>query len=423
MGLLALGNVRIVDLSMVWAGPYCSKLLADMGAEVIKIESPRYWDMVRGSPTKPAPGQIGGYIYPDKRPGEHPYNRAGYFNKVNRNKYGITLDLRTRQGAGAFEEMVKISDVVMENFSVGVMRRLGFDYYALRRLKPDIVMLSMPAAGNTGPEKDYVGYGAAIEQLGGIVALTGYRAGRPLKSGINYGDPIAGIHAAGFILAALRHKQRTGEGQLIDLSQRESAACLIGDAIMDYVMNRRVQQPMGNRHSCMAPHGCYRCRGNDMWVTIAVASDEEWSSFCKAAGHPEWMTDERFADSLGRWDHQAELDRLIEGWTAQHDHYELMSILQKAGVAAGAVLQNWEVLADPHLRARGFYQRITHPEAGTYPIPGPTWKLSKTPGTMRMPAPCFGEHNQRILGDLLGMPQQTILSMDQKGVISKEPIR
>jgi benzylsuccinate CoA-transferase BbsF subunit len=283
-------------------------------------------------------------------------------------------------------------------------------------------MVSMPAMGMTGPEKDYVGYGVTIEQLAGLVSITGYLGDVPMKSGINYGDPIAGIAAAGYLMAALSYRQRTGKGQLVDISQREATACLIGDVIMDYSMNKRIQTPIGNRHSSMVPHGCYRCQGEDMWVTIAVGSDAEWQALCQVMGKPELARDERFADVLSRHRNQDELDVIIEEWTKEHDHYEVMHSLQEVGVMAGAVLNPQEVVEDPHLQARGFYEDVTHPEAGTFCYAGPSWKLSKTPGSIRKPAPCLGEHNDYVYKEILGMSEQEVAELAEEGIISNIPI-
>lgn len=420
MSKTALEGLRIIDLSQAWAGPYATKLLGDMGAEIIKVEAARRMDSTRGLAKVPPGPQWG--IYPNKEAGERPYNRAGYFNKYGRNKCGITLDLTSEKGKEVFKRLVKVSDVVVENFAAGVMTRLGLDYPVLRQVKPDIIMVCMPAMGMTGPEKDYVGYGVTIEQLAGLVSITGYLGDVPMKSGINYGDPIAGIAAAGYLLAALACHRRTGKGQLIDISQRETTATLIGDVIMDYSMNKRVQTPIGNRHPSMAPHGCYRCQGEDMWVTIAVGSDAEWKALCQVMGKPEMAQDARFADILSRHRNQDELDVIIGEWTKERDHYEVMQSLQKAGVMAGAVLNPQEVVEDPHLQARSFYEEVDHPEAGTYRYAGPSWKLSKTPGGIRMPAPCLGEHNDYVYREIIGMSEEEVAELAEEGIISNIPI-
>lgn len=416
MPRLALKGLRIIDLSQVYAGPYATRLLADMGAEVIKIESA--FRSGRGG-IKPQPGAV----YPDGEPGERPYNRVAYYNELNRNKYAITLDLSPEPGKAIFKKLVKIGDVVIENFSARVMKNFGLDYPALKEVNPRIIMVSMTGYGMTGPYRDYVAYGTGIEAMTGLSQLTGYLDSPPMRLGVAYSDATGGLHAAFAILIALRYRRLTGRGQHIDLSLREALTPLLSEAIMDYSMNNRLRKRNGNRHSFMTPHGCYRCQGEDSWVVIAISSDEEWHSFCNAIGNPPWTKEERFRDMVSRWQSQEELDRLIAGWTRHHDHYEAMWLLQRAGVKAGAVLNIEEMLDDPHLKERGFFEMVTHPEAGTHLHPGMSWKLSKTPGWTRMPAPCFAEHNDYVFGKLLGMSQEEIAKLTAEGVIATVPIQ
>jgi crotonobetainyl-CoA:carnitine CoA-transferase CaiB-like acyl-CoA transferase len=235
MAKLPLEGIRIADLSMVWAGPYCTRLLADMGAEVIKIESVRNYDLPRTFVFLP-PGT------------ERPYNKAAYFNHYSRNKLGVTINLAKPRGVALFKQLVKISDVVIENYRADVMEKLGLTYDVLKEVKPDIIMVSLPGHGKTGPEKDNYAYGTLMEQLSGLVSITGYRDGYIQRSGISYGDPIAGVAAAGAVATALHYRRRTGKGQFVDLAQRESLTRLIGEAVMDWTMNQRVQPCLGNRH-------------------------------------------------------------------------------------------------------------------------------------------------------------------------------
>jgi crotonobetainyl-CoA:carnitine CoA-transferase CaiB-like acyl-CoA transferase len=282
----------------------------------------------------------------------------------------------------------------------------------------------------TGPWKDYVGFGASVEHLAGVSQLTGYADAGPmtLSSALAVSDPIGGLNGAFAMLLALQLRRQTGRGQYIDLSQNEAVSCLLGDAIMDYTLNKRVQGRRGNRHPFMAPHGCYRCRneddwrGDDRWAVIAVSSDEEWVRFGNAIGSPAWTNDARFADSLGRWQNQDELDRLVEEWTVQHTHYEVMSILQAAGVAAAPALTSPELNADPHLKERRFFENITIPEVGTHPYPGMFFKMSKTPGRVRMPAPRLGQHNEYVLGELLGMSKDEMARLAEQKVIGTRPL-
>jgi len=406
MPRLPLEGIRVIDLAMFWSGPYTANLLANMGAEVIKVESSRRLDGWRGAGTATLPA--------DKS-----WERAPLFNAVNVDKLDITLDLSRPRGAEIFKQLVKMSDVVVENYTPRVMKNFGLDYPVLREVNPKIIMISLPAHGATGPWKDYPGFAFPIEQMSGIPQLTGYPDGPPRMTGIAPSDSIAGVNGMVAVLIALLYRQRTGKGQYIDLSQIEAITCLIGDAIVDYTMNKRIQPRRGNHHPFMAPHGYYRCKGDDMWVGIAISSDEEWVCFCKAIGNPPWTKDERFADNLGRWHNQDELDKLIEEWTIEHDHYEVMNILQKAGIAAGPVITSAELLTDPHLRERGTFQKVDRAIVGTHPYPIPTapMRLSKCQVSIRRPAPLLGEHNDYVFGKLLGMSKEEIQSLTDDQII------
>ena len=410
MARRALDGLRILDLTQIWAGPYCCRLLGDMGAEVIKVESARRTDNTRTY------GQ-----FPRGVPVTHPWNLRALFNTRNRSKLGITLDMTTEQGKALFLKLVKISDVVTENFSARVMKNWGMDYQVLRQHKPDIIMISMPAFGMTGPERDYVGQGSNLTPLSGIVGVTGYRDDVPHNVG-SYTDPVAGLTGAGAVLAALHYRAETGVGQYIDLGQREGVVRLLGDAVMDYTMNGRLWPLMGNRHPAYAPCGCYPCQGDeDMWVTIAVTSDAEWEALCRAADIPEWLEDPRFADAISRYHHQDELDALLSAWTGDRDHREVMELLQAAGVPAGAVLKASEMFDDPQYVARGYFPMVSHPEAGAFPTVGVYAKLSKTPGYIARGAPLLGEHNEYVFGSLLGLSRRDMEELLEEGVLAADP--
>ena len=417
MAELPLKGIRICDCSRVWAGPHCAELLADLGAEVIKVETPQ-GDLLRGSKTPP----LGAGAYPGGIPGERPWNRAGVFNSINRNKLAASLNLNMEQGKWLFKELVKISDVVVENFLAGTMDKLGVGYEELRAVKPDIIMVSINAYGSTGPWAHYHTYGVILEPVCGFMSLTGYVDDEmPMRSGVDHIDPLAGIHAAGAIVAALLYRQKTGKGQQINVSMLESGVNFIAPAVLDYIISGRMLEHQGNRHRAMAPHGCYRCQGEDNWLTIAVGSDEEWESFCDITGNPSWKKEGRFSDLYSRLKNQDELDKLVEAWTIKQDKYEAMHALQKAGVPAGAVLDIGEVCNEPHLRARNFFQTVDHPEAGTMELIGPRFKLSGAPTQISKPAPCFGEHNAYVFRGLLGMSEAEFNEAVQKGVILTEP--
>ncbi|MDP2919956.1 MAG: CoA transferase [Dehalococcoidia bacterium] len=409
---LALKGIRVLDMGMFMAGPYCGAILADLGAEVIKIESCRRPDPIRV--------QARG-IYPNRIPGERPWNRSGMINERNRNKLGITLDLTLPKGKEVFKRLVKVSDVVVENFSRKVLTGWELDYPALREVNPSIIMMSLTSQGLTGPEKDYVSFGPTLEQIGGLAHLTGYPDQISAFASFAYPDMLAGALAPGLIIAALRYRNGTGKGMQIDLSQRELATFCIGEVMMDYAMNKRVRNEAGNRHSSMAPYGCYPCQGEDRWVTIAIASDEEWRRFCQVMGKPELAEDTRFLDVLSRWKNQDELDGIITRWTKEHEHYDVMRKLQEAGLTAGAVLDMRELFNDAHLKERDFFHVETHPEAGSFPYKGRPLRLTRTPLRREMPAPSLGEHNYHVYGTLLGMSREEIQLMEKEGVIGTVP--
>ena len=413
----ALTRYRVLDLSRIWAGPYCTKLLADMGAQVIKMESLRVYDSHRG-PVAPAQGVVS---YPDADPGSEPWNRNGWFNCLHMSKYGITLELTQEPGRRLFEELVSISDVVIENFRQGSLERLGYTYEDLRKLRPDLIYVSMPAFGNTGPWKEYVAYGIGQEQLSGMAHMTGYALDGPMKSGINHGDPITGSHAAGVVLAALRNRRRTGQGMYVDVSQQESAVSLIGADVLAYQISGKEPERRGNRSPDFAPHNAYPCAGEDRWVTIAAATSEQWQSLVEVIGEGGLVGNPKFATNEDRLENQDEMDEIIAAWTRNGDPYLICQQLQNAGVSAGSVLRGPDLLQDPHYLERGTFVEVDHPKVGPKKYPGIPWKMSVTPGQVHWPAPSLGEHNRQIYGSLLGMTEGDISCLERDGVIGVKP--
>jgi len=399
----ALAGVRIADFTWVWAGPYATMLLAYMGAEVIKIESRARVDSARlGSITT---GQVSGNL-----------DASSVFNNVNLNKLGVALDLSRPKGVELAKRIVRISDVAAENMRPGAMARLGLGYEALVQIKPDIIMLSSSAFGATGPYREYVGYAPHFSAFSGLAYATGYPDGEPnILTGST--DIRSATTSAFAILAALNYRQRTGQGQHIDLSSSETLSVLIGDAFMDYTMNHRQPSRSGNRDAIMAPHNCYRCKGEDKWVSLAVATDQEWQALCQAMGNPEWARDEFFSDAYSRWQNQEHLDRLIEQWTVNYSHYEVMELLQAAGVAAVPSFNTEELFADPHLKERKAATEVEHPVMGKQVVLNPPWKFSATPAKIERAGPLIGEHNEYVFGQLLGMPQQEIAQLIEDKII------
>ena len=412
-----LKNYRILDLSRIWAGPYCTKLLADMGAEVIKLESLSVYDSHRG-PVDPARGIA---AYPEGEPGPEPWNRNAWFNCLHMSKYGITLELTSAPGRKVFERLIAVSDVLIENFRQGSLERLGYPYDSLRKIRPDLIYVSMPAFGNTGPWKSHIGYGIGQEQLSGMAHMTGYPGEGPMKSGINHGDPITGSHAAGVVLAALRYRRRTGHGMFVDVSQQESTVALIGAEVLAYQMTAEEPERRGNHSPHFAPHNTYPCAGEDRWITIAAVSDRQWLRLAGLIGGEELATDRRFTTAGGRLENQDDLDRTIARWTAAWDSFGLTRRLQELGVPSSPVLRGPDLLADPHYAARGTFVTVDHPQVGPRQYPGLPWKMSRTPGKIRRPAPTLGQHNHQVYGELLGLAEGEVRELEEQGVIGTKP--
>ena len=337
-------------------------------------------------------------------------------NETNLNKMDVTLNLSHPEGVTLARRLVEISDVLVENFRPGVMNRMGLGYETLKEIRPDLVMLSISMAGGTGPEAHYTGYAPIFSALGGVGHLTGY----PDSSATEIRFPVdvmVGITAAFAIIAALIHRQQTGEGQHIDLSAREAASCLIGDSIMDYTMNKHNQSRDANCDDVMAPHNCYPCKGEDKWISIAVNTDDEWSNLCRAMGNPSWTGDRRFTDGLSRLKHREELDSKISEWTSMYTHYELMHMLQKVGVAAVPSFNAEELCSDPHLTERGLLVVVDHLTLGAQTVFSPPAKFSLTPAKVSTPGPTLGQHNQYVFGELLELSSTEIADLMEREVI------
>ncbi|MDP2954476.1 MAG: CoA transferase [Chloroflexota bacterium] len=398
-----LEGVRVADFTWAWAGPYATMLLSLMGAQVIKVESRARLDhsRMRSLAAGPVPGG------PDEAP---------FFNDLNLGKLSVTLNLTHPKAVALARRLIALCDVVADNMRPGAMDRLGLGYPALREVKPDIIVLSASACGAKGPERSYAGYAPTFGGLGGLAYITGYPDGLPgtLMGSV---DLRSAVSASFAIMAALCHRRRTGQGQYIDFSSQEAISVLMGEVVLDYTMNGRVQSRTGNQQDALAPHRCYRCRGEDKWVSIAVTTEEEWRALCRAIGKSEWLTDERFSDGYRRWQHREELDRLISEWTGRHTHYEVMETLQKAGVAAAPSFNSQELFRDPHSRERDIFQQVEHPRIGKRWVVGPPWKMSATPPRVSGPGPLLGQHNPYVFGELLGLSPQEIAELQGEGAI------
>ena len=401
---LPLEGVRVADFSWVWAGPFCTMHLAHLGAEVIKIESRSHLDLTRRLPLFPK----------GMKPG---VDRNGLFNQWSLGKKSISLNLTKAEGIAIARELIAKSDVVVDNFATGVMERLGLGYDELKKIKPDIIMASISGYGHTGPHKNYMAYGPAIAPLTGLSSLTGYAGSPPQEVGLSYGDPNAGINAAVAICAALTARQRTGQGQYIDVSLWEAVAALVPEGWMDYAMNGTQPPRQGNHDPVMAPHNCFRCAGEEEWVTIACGTDAEWQALCRAIGQPQLVSDKRFLTMSDRKANEDTLDQMLASWTETRNKWEVTRILQAAGVAAFPTMNCKDLAEDPHLNERGFFARLAHPEIGVQTHTGIPWRLQNAPNGVQSPAPLLGQHTDHVMGNLLKYSEQKITQLKEERVL------
>lgn len=398
-----LSSVRIVEFTSAWAGPYATCLLGFLGAEVIKVESQQ----------RPDHSRLLSFTTGKEF---ETLDESEVFNNLNLNKKSVLLNLKKPKAVDIAKKLISISDVVMENMRPGVVPRLGLGYDVAREIKPDIIYLSSSACGQTGPDREYVGYAPTFAALAGLPHVTGYEDWPP-SNFMGSIDLRSACTSAFAILAALYYHQQTGEGQYIDLASQEAIATFAGDIFLDYVMNGRVQIRKGNKDDTMAPHNCYRCRGEDNWISIVTASQEEWENFCRTMGKPELIDDDRFSDLSKRKANEEALDEIITEWTKDKDYYEVMTILQNAGVAATPSLSSEALFADPHLKERNVFRQVDHPVIGKNWVIGPPWRLSETPATFRSHGPLIGEHTCEIFQNYLGMPPEEIENLKKEQVI------
>jgi crotonobetainyl-CoA:carnitine CoA-transferase CaiB-like acyl-CoA transferase len=398
----------VLELTANMAGPLTVRHLADLGADVVKVEFAR------------KPATRAGH-WPGGTKAKYHYNRSGYFNKFNRNKRDICLDVSLPEGRVAFLKLVEWADVLVENNSARVMPNLDLGYDTLRAVNPGLIMLSMSGFGATGPHRDYLAYGSNIELSCGLVSVTGYGPGEVSNTGSFYGDPVAANHGAVAVLAALAHRQRTGRGQFIDLSLTESAAACFAEAIMELTLGGAVPEPRGSRSIRDAPQGVYRCAGDDEWLTLTVQNEVEWRALCSVIGCAELVARLDLHTPGGRRVAHDEIDAAISSWTANQDKKHAARQLQSAGVPAAPVLANWELVTNPGLHERGAFVTIAHPEVGVLPYPGFVWRFSRTPARVRRPAPLFAEHNREVFSTILGLSDAEIAMLYALEVTADEP--
>jgi benzylsuccinate CoA-transferase BbsF subunit len=411
-----LNGIRAIVLTHAWAGAFCTEMLGVMGVDVIQVESRQRLDSWRGG------------TYNTKVPEKlqhlpaavHGWNTQALYNSVNHSKRVITINLSHPEGVALYKRLVPYTDLIIENFSPRVIGNLGLSFETLREIKPDIVLVSMAAYGHSGPYENTPGIGGTIEPMSGMSHLLGYEDGPPLNSGLMYPDPIAGMFGAIAGLLALRHRDRTGEGQHVDLSMQEANTTFIGDAMADFAVNRRVRSRIGNRHVSLAPHNMYPCRDSHR-IAIAATDESQWRALCRLAGHEEWSSDARFADNAERKLNETALDQLIGAWTRDQDAFALEETLSSAGVTAAAARDAREVASMPQLRERGFIVKLRHPETGELDYIGAPVKMSVSPPAVQTPAALLGEHSWEVFHDLLGMTEAEYERLVELGITGTGP--
>lgn len=401
MGKLPLEGIRVVELTTGAAGPTVGRVLAEFGAEVIHAENAARGDAHRGTD-------------PQR------WNTRPDFVKLHRDKKSFQVNLSTEKGRELVKELIKKSDVVVENYALGVLERWGLDYDELRQLKRDIILVRVKGLGMTGPHATDVTWGPNVGNINGTTHLWNYpdSAFPTAEARSQHPDFMGGVTAAFGVILALMHRAKTGEGQWIDNAQLEAGASVMGPQYLEYFVNGHSPQPQGNDSLLGAPHGIYRCKGEDRWCVIGVFSDEEWERLCQVVGQPGWAKEGKFSTHLGRVRNKAELDRWLETWTRERDPYEVMHLLQKAGVMA-AVVQDVEdqFKRDEQYAARGFLVTLEEPEAGNVATEGIPIRLSETPGKIRRPAPLMGEHTEEIATELLGLTKEEVKALEEEGVL------
>lgn len=398
-----LHGVRIVEFTSAWAGPYATCLLGFLGAEIIKVESMTYLDHARF--VSFTTGKE--FATPDE---------SSVFNTLNLNKKSVTLNLKQPEAVEIAKKLFKICDAAIENMRPGVIERIGLGYDVARGIKPDIIYLSSSACGQTGPYREFMGYAPTFAAMAGLPYITGYEDSPP-SNFMGSIDLRSATMSAFALLTALIHHQNTGEGQFIDLSSQEVVASLCGDVFMDYIFNGRSPGRSGNKDKYMAPHNCYRCKGPDNWISIAVGNNEEWQGLCAAMEKPGLAKDSRFDTAENRLNHLEELDQIISDWTCDQDDYSVMENLQKHGVAAAPSMSGEALFKDPHLKERGVYQQVEHPVIGSDWVITPPWRLSETPAKIDRHSPLLGEHNEEILCNMLKMTPEEVNRLKEEKVV------
>jgi crotonobetainyl-CoA:carnitine CoA-transferase CaiB-like acyl-CoA transferase len=379
-------------------------LFADMGAEVIKVEPPE-GELIRDNPPMVKEGEGG----------PHDRSRSGYFLALNRNKYGITLNLKHPKAVEVFQELIKIGDVVLENYAPGVMKRLGIDYPLLRKINPRIIMCSISGFGQTGRYSERLAFDVISQAMSGLMSITGHPDNPPTRVGTSLGDVNAAVHAAFAIMTALYYREKTGIGQYIDVSMLETMVGILEGGIVRWTIGKELLTPIGSMNPHEAPMAAFRCK--DGYIIIATVGNEHWQRFCRAVHRPDWAEDPEYRTKRQRWEKKHLLQEEIEKITAQYTVKEVGEMMDQERVANSPIFNIKQVIEDPHLKDRGYFVDIDHPVIGKAKIPGIPFKMSETPGSVERPSPLVGEHNELILGKYLGMNREEIEKLKGEGAI------
>ncbi len=394
--------------------------LGDLGAEVIKIEAMQRYDHSRG-PIRAPEGLPG---YPDRVPGERPYDLAPAYVQANRNKQSIVLDLSSGVGVTVFKELVAVTDIVVTNMVTGVPEKMGVGYDDLRRVRPDLIMLLSSGYGMTGPYAYRVTMGGAMDGIAGYMHLRHYPDSAPDTNTFSTEtDVVTSLNNSMAVLMAIYHRLETGRGGVVETAGVEASIHQIGPALMDYALNGRVQSSIGNGHRTMAPHGCYPCAGDDQWIAVTVESELQWQALCDVMERPPWTRDARFSNSLARWRAREELDALLSEWTRTQEHNTLMHGLQAAGVPAAAVHDARDHAEDPHWKSRGVYELAQVGDRGEYLLPTAPWVFEGRRAGIWRPPPPFGRDNAQVLEGLLGMQEEEVRHLRDSQVVGDAPLQ
>jgi len=413
---LPLAGMRVIDISNVISMPYAGGLLADLGAEVIKIERTARPDTTRGN--------AGSSVHADNDPGADPWNRTGTFNVLNRGKKSLTLDLSQPAGRDVLRDLIRVSDILTENFTPRVMRGWGLDYPNAAKLNPKLIMLSCSGYGREGPYAPYPGQATTQEATHGLAHITGYPDGEPSKAGQSFVDFLATWSLLMGATLGLRYRNRFGKGIWVDVAMYQLGCTMLSEYVLDWEANGRLGGRIGNRHPWLAPQGCYRCSGDDEWCVISVHDDEEWAALCKVIGQPGLAGDPRFATNDARMQNHDAIDPIISAWTEGVAKFAAMDTLQAAGVRAGAVFDARDMHLDRHAKARGMLEKVRFPaerNTGERVIIGRPWRLSRLPLAVGGPGPMLGAHNREVIQGLLGYDDGRYAKLEQAGIVGTRP--